>query len=210
MISSLEPLVGRTSLCQARDNVITMKTVHLILGMASLAVTATQGACDRNLPEARKESQQEIAEAQREADRKVAEARREAEKQIAEARQEAREKMTEARQDLTEKRRGLQEALKNARQETKHEYLDYAKKRVRLIELREQEAKDAATKTPPADQRAFDSLAREVDDMQRSLQQQLSQLEDNKLNWPAAKAQLNNQLNELEARLEKLARRKAK
>ncbi len=180
----------------------------MLVGMV-LVNAAVQPACDRSeagdVAEARKEAQQEISEARREADKKIAEARREADKQVAEARQEAREKKAEARSDVAEERRELQAAIKNARQDTKEEFMDFAKKRAQLIALREGEAKDAATRTPPADQKAFDSTAREIDDMQRSLQQHLKQLEDNKPNWPAVRGTISKELDELEARVDKLS-----
>ncbi|WP_437728292.1 hypothetical protein [Sorangium sp. So ce861] len=164
-------------------------------------------ACDRNpgedVVQARKEAQEEIARTQREADQKIAEARREAEEKIAEARKEAREERSDARKDVAEERRELQEALKSARQDTKEEYIEYARKRARLLELRAAELKAQSPTVPAADRGNVDQALREIEAKHRDVTGALNALgKDTKQPWSAAKVEIDRKLSELEQRVD--------
>lgn len=180
------------------------RTASLLSAMAAAALVV---ACDRNpgedVVEARKESQEEIARIQREADQKVAEARREAEQKIADARKKAGEEQADAKKDVAEERRELQEALKSAQHDTKEEYIEYARKRARLLELRAAELKAQAPTVPAVDRGAVDQGVQEIEAKHREVSMALNELsKDTKQPWSAAKADIDKKLSELEQRID--------
>ncbi|WP_437941695.1 hypothetical protein [Sorangium sp. So ce341] len=180
------------------------RTASLISSMTAAALVI---ACDRNPGEdavqARKEAQEEIARIQREAEQKIAEARREAEGKIAEARKEAREERADARKDVAEERRELQEALKSARQDTKEEYIEYARKRARLLELRAAELKAQPPTVPAADRGSVDQALREIEAKHREVIGALNELgKDTKQPWSSAKVEIDRKLSEIEQRVD--------
>ncbi|KYF82467.1 hypothetical protein BE11_48775 [Sorangium cellulosum] len=175
--------------------------------LSAMAAAALVVACDRNpgedVVQARKEAQEEIARIQREADQKITEARREAEQKIAEARREAREERADARKDVAEERRELEEALKSARHDTREEYVEYARKRARLLELRAAELKAQAPTVPAVDRGAVDQGLQDIDAKHREVLGALNELsKDTKQPWSTAKADIDKKLNELEQRID--------
>jgi hypothetical protein len=180
------------------------RTMSLLSAVAA-AVLVT--ACDSNqaddVAKTRADAQEESARIQREADQKIAEARRVEAEKVAEAQREAQEKMAEARVDVAEERRELQESIKTARQSTKDEYLEYARKRARLLELQAAELKAKAAEVPPAAQRDFDKTVQEIDQERRSVLSSLDEVgKDTKDAWRTAKAKIDKELNDLEKRVE--------
>ncbi|WP_437291106.1 hypothetical protein [Sorangium sp. So ce406] len=172
-----------------------------------MAAAALVVACDRkpgeDVVQAGKESQEEIARSQREADRKVAEARREADQKSAEARKKAGEEQASAQKDVAKERRELQEALKSAQQDTKEEYIEYARKRARLLELRAAELKAQAPTVPAVDRGAVDQGLHDIEAKHREVIGTLNELsKDTKQPWSAAKADIDKKLSELEQRID--------
>ncbi|WP_438029880.1 hypothetical protein [Sorangium sp. So ce233] len=180
------------------------RTASLLSAMTAAALVV---ACDRNpgedVVQARKEAQEEIARIQREADQKIAEARREAEQKIAEARQKAGEEQAGAQKDVAEERRELQEALKSAQHDTKEEYIEYARKRARLLELRAAELKAQAPTMPAADRGPVDQGLQDIEAKHREVLGSLNELsKDTKQPWSSAKADIDRKLSELEQRID--------
>ncbi|WP_155798584.1 hypothetical protein [Sorangium cellulosum] len=180
------------------------RTASLLAAMAAAALVA---ACDRNpgedVVQAGKESQEETARIQREADRKVAEARREADQKIADARKKAGEEKAGAQKDVAEERRELQEALKSAQQDTKEEYIEYARKRARLLELRAAELRAQAPTMPAADRGPVDQGLQDIEAKHREVIGTLDELsKDTKQPWSSAKADIDKKLSELEQRID--------
>lgn len=176
------------------------RTATLLSAMTAAALVV---GCDRSPGEdavqARKEAQEEVARIQREADQKIAEAKKEADQKIAEATKEAREERADVRKDVAEERRELQEALKSARQDTKEEYIEYARKRARLLELRAAELKAQAPTMPAVDRGTVDKGLQDIDAKHREVIKSLDELgKDTKQPWTAAKAEIDRKLSELE------------
>jgi hypothetical protein len=175
-----------------------------------VAAAALIAACDRkdarDIEKERREAAEEIARIQREADQKVAEARREADRKIAEVQREAQKDIAkeqkEASRDVAEERRDLEGSLKDAKQDTKEQYTDYAKKRLRLLEL---EAADVrATAAPDAGARAdFDQQMKNFDTKRQAVQREVSELDKAPPDkWAAMKPKIETQLDQLEKELE--------
>ncbi|WP_438036503.1 hypothetical protein [Sorangium sp. So ce204] len=180
------------------------RTASLVSAMAAAALVV---ACDRNpgedVVQARKEAQEEIARIQREAEQKIAEARREAAEEIAEARREARQERAGVREDVAEERRELEEALKGARHDTKAEYIEYARKRARLLELRAAELKAQAPTVPAVDRGPVDQALREIEAKHREVIGALNELgKDTKQPWSSARAEIDRKLSEIEQRVD--------
>lgn len=176
-----------------------------------VAAAALFAACDRNnaaqdIEKERREATEEIARIQREADQKVTEARREADKKIAEAQKEAQKdiakEQTRATKDIAEERRELEASLRSAKRDTLQEYREYAKDRMRLLELREGELR--ATAAPAAASQAdYNLLMKDLDTKKKMVQGTMNELDKASADqWPALKGRVETALDDLEKTLE--------
>lgn len=175
--------------------------------LSAITAVVLVTACDRNeaddVTKARQEAQAEVAQSQRETDQQIAAARREADEKIVEAQREAQEKKIDAIQDVTEERRELQQALKDARQNTKEEYLEYAQKRTRLLELQAAALKAKAAEVPAAARNEFDKTLQDIELKRRSVVGSLNDLEkETKEGWGSTKAKIDQQLKQIEKQVE--------
>jgi hypothetical protein len=182
----------------------------ILLSAVGAAVLVT--GCDRgdadDVAKARQEARDETARIQREADEKIAEVRREADRKIAEAQREADEKKVEATKeatkDVAEERRDLETALQRAKQDTREEYLEYARKKARLLELQTAEAKANANELPAQRAPDFDQKLQAIESRRRTVLDTLKDVdkEDAKDGWDMTKAKIQTELNELEKQVE--------
>ena len=180
-----------------------------------VATAALFAACDRNnaqdIEKERREATEEIARIQREADQKVTEARREADKKIAEAQKEAQKdiakEQTRATKDIAEERRELEASLRSAKRDTLQEYREYAKDRMRLLELREGELR--ATAAPAAASQAdYNLLMKDLDTKKKMVQGTMNELDKASADqWPALKGRVETALDDLEKTLETIDRK---
>jgi len=194
-----------------------MKYGNLIPVCALVGAAFVAGGCKQNnaedLAKARRESTEEIARIQREADEKVAAAKREADQKIAEARSEAQKDIAEKRsetaketaKDTADERRQLEASLKNAKKDTLEEYKDYAKKRLRLIELREAAVK---ADVPAASRAEFDKRMLDLENKKKAVDQIVVQLDTaTPESWKTVKPKVESGLSDLEKSVDTLAKK---
>jgi hypothetical protein len=180
--------------------------------MGALGAAVLVTACDRGAPDevakARQEAREETTRIQREADEKIAEVRREADRKISEAQREADEKKTEATREVTkdiaEERRELEAALQSAKQDTREEYLEYARKKARLLELQTTEAKAKANELPAQGRPDFDRRLHDIESRHRVVLDTLKDVdkEGARGGWDTTKAKIQSELNELEKQVD--------
>ncbi|WP_437973003.1 hypothetical protein WMF11_28900 [Sorangium sp. So ce295] len=104
---------------------------------------------------------------------------------------------------MAEELRELQQALKSARHDTKEEYIEYARKRARLLELRAAELKARAPTLPAAHRGTVDQALQEIDAKHREVIGALNELgKDTKQPWSSARGEIDRKLSELEQRVD--------
>lgn len=186
----------------------------LLISVCALAGAAlAAGGCEQrndaeDMAKVRRDTADEVAKIRREADEKIAAAQKEADKKIADAQREATKDIADKRKDeaqeIAKEQRELEQALQSAKKDTLDEYKDYVKKRVRLLELRQQALQANIGTMAQAD---HDKLMTDLDTRRNAVRATIADLDKATADsWQATKARVDAAVQDLERTIERAER----